>query len=117
MYYNTDETTFSDNIKLALVRIARIVVAEEINHNSQGIHPKYDGSKLTATWQVDTLIQAIYFSIFYMKAGVEIYKECENPNCKRDKYFLVKTTRGNKRYCCEQCRGAASSQRHRNRNI
>lgn len=117
LYSHTDETTFSDNIKLALVRIARIVVAEEINHNIQGIHPKYDGSKLTATWQVDTLIQAIYFSIFYMKAGVEIYKECENPNCKRDKYFLVKTTRGNKRYCCEQCRGAASSQRHRNRNI
>lgn len=117
LYSHIDETTFSDVIKTSLLKIARIVVAEEINHNIQGIHPKYDGRKLTATWQVETLIQAIYFSIFYMRAGVEIYKECENPNCKRDKYFLVEATRSNKRYCCEKCRGAASAQRHRNRNI
>lgn len=116
-YTHIDETAFSDGIKSALLKIARIVVAEEINHNIQGIHPKYDGGKLTATWQVDTLIQAVYFSVFYMKAGVEIYKECENPNCKRDKYFLVEATRSNKRYCCEKCRGAASAQRHRNRNL
>lgn len=116
-YSYIDETAFSENIKLALQKVARIVVAEEINHHIQGIHPKYDGGKLTATWQIHTLIQAVYFSIFYMKAGVEIYKECENPNCKRDKYFLVEATRSNKRYCCEKCRGAASAQRHRNRNI
>ncbi len=116
-YSHIDETTFSDSIKSALLKVARIVVAEEINHNIQGIHPKYDGGKLTAAWQVDTLIQAVYFSVFYMKAGVEIYKECENPNCKRDKYFLVEATRSNKRYCCEKCRGAASAQRHRNRNL
>lgn len=114
-YSHIDETAFSNKIKATLLKIARIVVAEEINHNIHDIHPKYDGGKLTATWQVDTLIQAVYFSIFYMKAGVEIYKECENPNCKRDKFFLVETTRENKRYCCDKCRGAASSQRHRNR--
>lgn len=116
-YSHIEETAFTDVIKSALLKVARIVVAEEINHNIQGIHPKYDGGKLTATWQVNTLLQAVYFSIFYMKAGVEIYKECENPNCKRDKYFLVEATRSNKRYCCEKCRGAASSQRHRSRNI
>lgn len=114
-YSHIDETAFSDAIKSAILKVARIVVAEEINHNIQGIHPKYDGGKLTATWQVHTLLQAVYFSIFYMKAGVEIYKECENPNCKRDKYFLVEATRGNKKYCCEKCRNAASAQRHRNR--
>lgn len=117
LYSHIDETVFSDDMKSALLKIARIVVAEEINHNIQGIHPKYDGGKLTASWQIQTLIQAIYFSIFYMKAGVEIYKECENPNCKRDKYFLVEATRSNKRYCCEKCRGAASAQRHRNRSL
>lgn len=116
-YPHSDEQNFSDEIKEALLKVARIVVAAEINHNIHGIHPRYDGGKLTATWQVDTLIQAIYFSIFYMKAGVEIYKECENPNCKRDKFFLVDATRTNKRYCCEQCRNAAGAQRYRNRQL
>ena len=116
-YSHIDVTSFTDEIKDALQKVARIVLAEEINHNIQGIHPKYDGGNLTASWQIHTLLQAVYFSIFYMKAGVEIYKECENPNCKRDRYFLVEATRSNKRYCCEKCRSAASAQRHRNRNI
>lgn len=116
-YSHIDANTFSDDIKSTLLNVARIVVAEEINHNIRSIHPRYDGGKLTATWQVDTLIQAIYFSIFYMKAGVEIYKECGNPNCKKDKFFLVDATRTNKRYCCEQCRNAAGAQRYRNRQL
>ena len=57
-----------------------------------------------------------YFSIFYMRNG-EMYKECENPNCKRDKFFLVEATRTNKHYCCEQCRNAAGAQRYRNRKL
>ena len=116
-YTHIDENAFSDDIKTALLKVARIVVSEEINHNIRGIHPKYDGGKLTATWEVDTFIQAIYFSVFYMKAGIEIYKECENPNCKRDKFFLVDATRTNKRYCCDQCRNAAGAQRFRNRQL
>lgn len=105
----------SAEMKDALVKISRILIAEEINYNIQGIHPKYNGKQLSATWQVGTLIEAIYFSVFYMKPGIEIYKECENPNCKRDKYFLVEATRTNKKYCCQQCANAAAAQRHRNR--
>lgn len=112
-YTKFDETALNDAYKNALIKLARIVVAEEINHNIRGIHPRYEGGKLTATWQVDTLLEALYFSIFYMRSG-EMYKECENPNCKRDKFFLVEATRTNKRYCCEQCRNAASAKRHRN---
>lgn len=110
------EAALDDSFKNALLKIARIVVAEEINHNIRGIHPKYNGGKLTATWQVDTLIEALYFSIFYMRNG-EMYKECENPNCKRDRFFLVEATRTNKHYCCEQCRNAAGAQRYRNRQL
>ena len=112
-----DESQFTNEIKDALIKIARIVVASEINHNIKNIYPRYDGGELSASWQVDTLIDALYFSLFYMKAGVEIYKECENPNCKRDKYFLVEATRTNKKYCCRQCANAAAAQRHRNRNL
>lgn len=115
-YTTFNENALDDSFKKALLKIARIVVAEEINHNIRGIHPKYNGGKLTATWQVDTLIEALYFSIFYMRNG-EMYKECENPNCKRDRFFLVEATRTNKRYCCEQCRNAAGAQRYRNRQL
>lgn len=110
------EDALNNSFKNALLKIARIVVAEEINHNIRGIHPKYDGGRLIASWQVDTLIEALYFSIFYMRNG-EMYKECENPNCKRDKFFLVEATRTNKHYCCEQCRNAAGAQRYRNRQL
>lgn len=115
-YTTFSEDALDDSFKNALLKIARIVVAEEINHNIRGIHPKYNGGKLTATWQVDTLIEALYFSIFYMRNG-EMYKECENPNCKRDRFFMVEATRKNKHYCCEQCRNAAGAQRYRNRQL
>lgn len=115
-YRKFDEKDLSDDMKKALLRVARIVLAEEINYNIKGIHPKYDGGSLSATWEVDTLIEALYFSIFYMRNG-QMYKECENPNCKRDKFFLVDATRTNKHYCCEQCRNAAGAQRHRNRML
>lgn len=115
-YTTFNENALNDSFKNALLKIARIVVAEEINHNIRGIHPKYNGGNLTATWQVDTLIEALYFSIFYMRNG-EMYKECENPNCKRDRFFLVEATRTNKHYCCEQCRNAAGAQRYRNRHL
>jgi hypothetical protein len=115
-YSAFDEDSLDVSFKNALLKIARIVVADEINYNIRGIHPKYDGGKLKATWQVDTLIEALYFSIFYMRNG-EMYKECENPNCKRDKFFLVEATRTNKHYCCDQCRNAAGAQRFRNRQL
>ena len=115
-YKTFSEDALDDSFKNALLKIARIVVAEEINHNIRGIHPKYNGGKLTATWQVDTLIEALYFSIFYMR-NCEMYKECENPNCKRDRFFLVEATRTNKHYCCDQCRNAAGAQRYRNRQL
>lgn len=108
---------FTDEMKTALLKIARIVISEEINHNIAGIHPKYEADKLAPTWQVSNLLQALYFSIFYMKPGVEIYKECKNPNCKRDKFFLVEATRTNKEYCCVQCSRAAAAQRFRNRKL
>lgn len=115
-YTKISEDALDDSFKNALLKIAKIVVAEEINHNIRGIHPKYNGGRLIPTWQVDTLIEALYFSIFYMRNG-EMYKECENPNCKRGKFFLVEATRTNKHYCCDQCRNAAGAQRYRNRKL
>ena len=106
---------YTTEMKGALVDIAKFVLSEEINHNIQGIHLQYNGKTLTPMWRVDTLLQALYFSIFYMKPGVEIYKRCENPNCKRQIFFLTNSTKTNKRYCCDQCRVAAATQRSRMR--
>ena len=107
----------SDEMKAALLKIAPSVLAAEINHNISGIHPKYDSYSLTPDWQVDNLLQGLYFSIFYMKPGVQIYKECNNPNCFRDKFFLITVTRKNKKYCCNACARAAASQRFRRRQL
>lgn len=112
-----EEDNYTDEMKKALLEIARIVVSAEINHNITGIHPRYEADAFAPSWQVDTLIQALYFSIFYMKPGIEIYKECKNPNCKRDKYFLIEATRTNKEYCSIQCSRAAAAQRYRNRKL
>ncbi|MCK9479272.1 MAG: hypothetical protein M0R40_07210 [Firmicutes bacterium] len=117
-YYATPtRDNFTDEMKASLLKIARIVISEEINHNIIGIYPKYETDELAPAWQVNNLIQALYFSIFYMRPGLEIYKECKKPNCKRDKFFLVEATRTNKEYCCVQCSRAAATQRYRNRQL
>ena len=104
-------------MKDALVRIARIVVSEEINHYISSIHPAIDPETLEPEWKLDSLLEAIYFSVFYMKPGVEIYKECQNPSCKREVYFLVNATATNKKYCCPACANAAAQRRARERKM
>ena len=95
---------FSDDMKEMLVKIARIVISEEIN-------------ALAPTWKLNSLLEALYFSVFYMKPGVELYKECENPNCKHEKYFLINATVTNKKYCCPACGNAAAQRRSRQRKL
>ncbi len=108
---------FTDEMKAALLKIANIVLSEEINYNIAGVHPRYSTLDLKPAWELDNLIQALYFSIFYMKPGVEIYKRCKNPTCKRDVYFLVNATATNKEYCCPKCANAAAQRRSRERKL
>lgn len=113
-YYGSG-TTFSlnDELRAALPKVARMVLSNEINHNISKIHMQYDGEALAPKWQLDNLLQALYFAIFYMKPGVKMYKRCANPNCKRDVFFLTDRTKTNKEYCCTQCRSAAGQRRRR----
>ena len=48
---------------------ATIVLSAEINYNIKGVHPRYSTLDLKPVWKLDNLIQALYFSIFYMKPG------------------------------------------------
>lgn len=108
---------FSDEMKEALLKIAKATISKEINANLHGICPQFDVGSFAPSWKLNSLLEALYFSIFYMKPGVELYKECENPNCKHQKYFLINATVTNKKYCCPACSNAAAQRRSRQRKL
>lgn len=116
-YYKKEAVDYSDNLKNAMLKVAEIVISDEINGNTIGIHPSYTYGSLSPSWKLSSFLEALYFSIFYMQPGVELYKECENPGCKRNKYFLIKSTRQDKKYCCPQCANAAAQRRSRQRKL
>lgn len=108
---------FSDEMKSALMKIARATISAEINANLRDISPQIDIDTLTPSWRLGSLLESLYFSVFYMKPGMELYKECENPNCNHEKYFLIKATVTNKKYCCPECANAAAQRRSRQRKM
>lgn len=117
-YYTAPKReNFSEAMKVSLLKIAKIVISEEINANLKDISPQLQVNTLSPSWRLNSLLEALYLSIFYMKPGVELYKECENPNCKYQKYFLIKATVTNKRYCCTACGSAAAQRRSRQRKL
>ena len=102
---------FDAQLKQALLEVAKIVVAEEINSNLSGVHPEYDSSIMEPRWRVDSLISALYFSIFYMKPNVELTRICANPKC--GNYFTISRTSSKKKYCSQQCGNRAIQNRYR----
>lgn len=104
---------FSDEMKSALIEIAKFVIGEEINANLDGIHPIYNSETMTPSWKVDSLLCAAYFSIFYLKPDLELYRPCDNPRCGR--YFLVKTTSTRNRFCSKECCNRVTQDRYRKR--
>lgn len=104
---------FSDEMKAALIEIAKYVIGEEINANLNGIHPVYNSETMTPSWKVDSLLCAAYFSIFYLKPDLELYRPCDNPRC--GKYFLVKTTSTRNRFCSQECCNRVTQDRYRKR--
>lgn len=119
-YYDTDENirkrynlNFDDKMKKALIEIAKITISEELEYNLQGIYPRYDVKTMSPSWAISDMLTGIYFSIFYMRPGLELYRKCENPNC--DRWFLVKTTSTKKKYCSSSCSNSIAQRNHRKR--
>jgi len=102
---------FDDKLKKALLEVAKIVLSEEINSNMVGVHPEYDSNIMEPRWKVDSLLGALYFSIFYMKPNIEITRLCANPKCNR--YFTVSRTSSKKKYCSNECCNRALQNRYR----
>lgn len=110
-YKEPNLDAFTKEMKESLVEIARYVIGEEINANLDGIHPVYNADTMSPSWKVDNLLCALYFSIFYLKPDLELYRPCDNPNC--GKYFLVKTTSTKTRYCSIECCNRVTQARYR----
>ena len=106
--------SMSASLKRKVLRAARHVLKEEMDHNVKGIIPVYDGEKLEPKWKVGSLLDAMYFSIFYLRPSIEIMRQCSNPSC--GNYFVVSRTDSKKKYCCDKCRNRTSQKRHRNRH-
>lgn len=110
-YGSPDCSKLDERLKSAVILIARLILSGEINHNTRSIKPFYSPNSLAPSWKAPSLLTALYFSIFYMKPGSEIYRKCANPSC--NKYFLVKTSNSRKKYCCDNCRNANNQRSHR----
>jgi len=104
-------SAFDDKLKQALIEVAKIVISEEINSNMDGVHPEYDSNLMEPRWKVDSLLSALYFSIFYMRPNIEVTRLCANPKCNR--YFTVSRTSSKKKYCSNECCNRALQNRYR----
>lgn len=110
-YAEPNLIAFKKEMKASLVEISRYIIGEEINANLSGIHPVYNSDTMSPSWKVDNLLCALYFSIFYLRPDLELYRPCDNPNC--GKYFLVKTTSTKTRYCSTECCNRVTQARYR----
>ena len=104
---------FDDILKKATVRAAKLIVKEEIDYNLSAISPSYNIQTMSPSWKIPDLMTALFFSIFYMKSDLEVYRKCENPNC--TKYFLISTTNSRRKYCSPECANAMAQRMHRKR--
>lgn len=110
-YEHPKAQNLSHELKDALIEVSNYIVGQEINANLEGIHPIYDSKKMMPSWKVDSLLCAAYFSIFYLKPDLELYRPCANPRC--GKYFLVKTTSTRKKFCSTDCCNRITQNRYR----
>lgn len=104
---------FDSILKKATIKAAKLIVKEEIDYNLSEISPSYNAQTMSPSWKIPNLMTALFFSIFYMKADLEVYRKCENQNC--TKYFLVSTTNSRKKYCSPECANAMAQRMHRKR--
>lgn len=105
---------FSDKLKETAIRVAKIIVKEEIESNLRRVRPTYNITKLEPAWKIDSLLSALYFGLFYMRPNMETYRRCANPKC--GEFFLVPVSSRKKKYCCTACMNRDMAARKRARD-
>lgn len=117
IFFKAIESNHKQNFDAALrkstIKAAKLTIKEEIDYNLSGISPSYNILTMSPSWNIPDLITALFFSIFYMKPNLEIFRKCENPAC--TKFFLVNTTNSRKKYCSTACANAMAQRMYRKR--
>jgi hypothetical protein len=88
---------------------AKYIIKHEIDSHILKIHPIYNEKEMRPDWKVDSLLSAMYFSLFYLDSKYEMMRRCEH--C--DRYFVVKRSTSTKKYCDSYCRNNAQQSKHR----
>ena len=114
-YYNSkpDTAALIPEMKTAALRVAKIIIAEELNANLVGIRLIYDVESMKPSWKINNLLCAAYLSVFYLNPDLELMRPCANPKC--NNYFLVRATSTRVRYCSTEYCNRVTQDRYRKR--
>lgn len=104
-YQTMDEHIFYDYV----IDFAKTIIKIELEHHLKDIKPLYDFNEMQPRWNVESLLDALYFSIFYLDSKTQMYRQCKYCGT----YFPVKRSNTTKIYCDGYCRGNAQQSRHR----
>ena len=107
-YQNLNEFIFLDYV----IDFAKDVIKTELNHHLKDICPLYNIDAMQPSWNVTSLLDALYFSIFYLDSKTQMYKQCKHCGI----YFPIKRSNTTKIYCDDYCRNNAQQTRHRLKN-
>lgn len=108
--YFTFKNQFDFNdFKDEIISFAKFIIKSEMDNGIKNIRPSYDSDLMKPDWKVDSLLGAMYFSIFYIDSTTEMYRKCQYCN----QYFIVKRSSSNKIYCSSYCRNNAQQAKHR----
>lgn len=112
-YYNEpDYLKIDDKLGKSIISFAKYVIKTEINEMIKDIKPVYNEETMRPDWKIDSLLSAMYFSIFYLDSKMEMYKRCSYCGS----LFLVKRSSSTKIYCSSYCRNNAQQAKHRLKN-
>ena len=107
--YKDKDYQIDKPMKEALIKSGKAFYKEQIDYHIRNIKPVFSIEKDGPDWNIDSLLSALYLSIFYLNPKQEIYKECEYCG----KPFLMRTTASNKKYCSMECANKATQARFR----
>ena len=106
------ETKYPD-LKDRIIEAAKTTIKDELEYALRNIKPSYDSDTTLGAWNIPDFLSALYFSIFYMRPDLQIFRLCASPYC--NNYFTVTSTNSRKKYCCHECANYVSQRAYRSR--
>ncbi len=94
----------NDNLVKSIFRISKILITDEFERCLKKVTPTYDVEQMVPSWKLNSLIDALYFSIYYKNSRDNGFRKCANEYC--GEYFEVSKTNQKKKYCSLLCSGA-----------